>query len=82
MAKIMRAAQGGVKWADLDRKDQQVHDECRGEGAEFCKLSSESLGITPQSNDRVAGWARSTRAGNKAITANHDRLLKDDEGER
>ena len=48
VAKIMRAAQGGVKWADLDRKDQQVHDECRGEGAEFCKLSSESLGITPQ----------------------------------
>ena len=34
-----------------------------------------------QMTDMVAGWARSARAGNKAITANHDRLPKDDDRE-
>ena len=50
------------------------------------KIRSSVVKITaPKQHPNDGGgscWARSARVGNKAITANHDRLLKDDEGRR
>ena len=46
--------------------------KCRGERP---KTTANDGGV-------AENWARSARVGNKAITANHDRLLKDDEGRR